>query len=118
MTTGGAFFLKGLIDKRNKIKVPGKKYIYGDKPWIHMPDDDTIYELLDKELVNMIDPEYAHLITKPETSDLEINEDKLEEIENHFEVVFFYNSRRIYIDNDVCDIVFRMAKKSWLFSTT
>jgi len=136
LTTGGAYFLKGLINNYNEEGILKKECIHEDNPWIHAPGDDIIYELIDKGLAVMIDPEYAHLVTRPEMTDLEINKDKLEEIENHFEVVLFHNTKQLNVsnndvygtvfynteqmninNNNVCDIVFRMTKRSWLFNT-
>jgi len=116
LSTGGTYFLKGMFDSYNNVEIFKREDIHEDNPWIHVPGDNILYELLDKGLVNMIDPKYAHLVARPEITDLKINEDKLEEIENHFKVVFFYNSRRIYINNDVCDMVFGMTERSWSFS--
>jgi len=111
LTASESFLLRDLVDNHvNKKSFKSRWFsLTCDRPK-HIWGAD-LEVLLEKGLVGLYNSKYEEDVDSS-VSDLEINKNRLEEIEYHFRVM----SYGIVYDDDICGAIFEIIRKSQLFS--
>lgn len=116
LTSREATLLKDLVDTYNERESSKSEWIhitYHDKP-AHIRGADL--EVLLKEGLVRLCNSKCEEDTDSFLSDLKINKNRLEEIENHFKVIYFHNNHNnLIFTNNISDLVYEMIKGAWLF---